>query len=224
MQPSAARHLLPGASRSGPVSPLMILCGSHCARSRPEINPAAKMVGTSKPKTASAMSGSAADVRNRGTAAASWALHPHRAGGPMKRRSALTLAAAGTTIVLAIAACSGGKPGPQETPDGYNAALNTVVNASSHKGGTIVFDYGTAPDSTDPGNTYHAEMWNLVRLYGRTLVTYKSAPGAAGMQLMPDLATSLGKVSDNGLTWTYHLKTGIRYERSEERRVGKECA
>jgi hypothetical protein len=65
MQPSPARHLLPGASRSGPVSPLMILCGSHCPRSRPEINPAAKMVGTSKPKTASAMSGSAADVRNR---------------------------------------------------------------------------------------------------------------------------------------------------------------
>ena len=130
----------------------------------------------------------------------------------MKRRSALTLAAAGATIVLAIAACSGSKPGPRETPDGYNAALNTVVNASSQKGGTIVFDYGTAPDSTDPGNTYHAEMWNLVRLYGRTLVTYKSAPGAAGMQLMPDLATSLGKVSDNGLTWTYHLKTGIRYE------------
>lgn len=73
MQPSAARHLLPGASRSGPVSPLMILCGSHCARplpGQPEINPAAKMVGTSKPKTASAMSGSAADVRNHGTAAA----------------------------------------------------------------------------------------------------------------------------------------------------------
>ena len=52
----------------------------------------------------------------------------------------------------------------------------------------------------------------MVRLYGRTLVTYRSAPGAAGIQLVPDLATSLGKVSDNGLTWTYHLKTGIRFE------------
>jgi peptide/nickel transport system substrate-binding protein len=115
-------------------------------------------------------------------------------------------------MVLAMAACSGGIPGPRETSGGYNAALNAVVNASSHKGGTIVFDYSTAPDSTDPGNTYHAEMWNILRLYGRTLVTYKSAPGAAGMQLVPDLATSLGKVSDNGLTWTYHLKPGIRYE------------
>ena len=115
-------------------------------------------------------------------------------------------------MLLAIAACSGGKPGPRETSEGYNAALNAVVNASSHKGGTIIFDHSTVPDSADPGNTYHAEIWNLLRLYGRALVTYKSAPGAAGMQLVPDLATSLGKVSDNGLTWTYHLKPGIRYE------------
>jgi peptide/nickel transport system substrate-binding protein len=55
-------------------------------------------------------------------------------------------------------------------------------------------------------------MWNIVRLYGRALVTYKSAPGAVGMRLVPDLATSLGRVSDNGLTWTYHLKPGIKFE------------
>jgi len=130
----------------------------------------------------------------------------------MKRSSAIPLTAAGVTVLLAIAACTGSKPGAREAPGGYNAALNKVFNASSHEGGTIVFDDSTVPDSTDPGNTYHAEIWNLVRLYGRALVTYKSAPGAAGMQLVPDLATSLGKVSDNGLTWTYHLKPGIRYE------------
>ena len=33
--------------------------------------------------------------------------------------------------------------------------------------------------------------------------------GASGMRLVPDLATSLGKVSDNGLTWTYHLSTDL---------------
>jgi peptide/nickel transport system substrate-binding protein len=130
----------------------------------------------------------------------------------MKRRGAIPLTAAGATVLLAIAACSGSKPGARETSGGYSAALNAVVNASSNKGGTIVFDYSTVPDSTDPGNTYHAEIWNILRLYGRSLVTYKSAPGAAGMQLVPDLATSLGKVSDNGLTWTYHLKPGIKYE------------
>jgi peptide/nickel transport system substrate-binding protein len=130
----------------------------------------------------------------------------------MKRASAIPLTAAGTIVVLAIAACSGSKPGPRETSGGYNAALNAVVDASSHEGGTIVFDDSAVPDSTDPGNTYHAEIWNIARLYGRALVTYKSAPGAAGMQLVPDLATNLGKVSDNGLTWTYHLKSDVKYE------------
>ena len=43
-------------------------------------------------------------------------------------------------------------------------------------------------------------------------MTYKSAPGAAGLQLVPDLATSLGTVSDHGLAWTYHLKPGIKFE------------
>jgi peptide/nickel transport system substrate-binding protein len=131
----------------------------------------------------------------------------------MKRQSAILLAALGLTVALALPACSGsGQPGPQHTSAGYNAALHAVVNPSTHRGGTIIFDNSAVPDSTDPGNTYYAYTWNTVRLYGRTLVTYKSAPGAAGLQLVPDLATSLGTVSDHGLAWTYHLKPGIKFE------------
>jgi|SRR5215472_3708264 len=128
----------------------------------------------------------------------------------MKRHNVMPLAAAGLAAVVALPACSGsGPPIPQQTPAGYDAALNAVVNPSAHRGGTIIFDNNTVPDSTDPGNTYYAYTWNTVRLYGRTLVTYKSVPGAAGRQLVPDLATSLGTVSDHGLAWTYHLKPGI---------------
>ena len=47
-------------------------------------------------------------------------------------------------------------------------------------GGTIIFDNSSVPDSTDPGNTYYANQWNVIRLYGRTLVTYKSATGQPG--------------------------------------------
>ena len=124
----------------------------------------------------------------------------------------MPLAAAGVAAALVLAACGSSKPGPGETSGRYSAALNAVVNASNHKGGTIVFDNSAVPDSTDPGNTYYADMWNIARLYGRALGTYRSAPGAAGMQLVPDLATSLGRVSANGLTWTYHLKPSIKFE------------
>src|SRR6516165_4285446 len=131
----------------------------------------------------------------------------------MKRHNVMPLAAAGlaAVVALALSACSG-TPIAQQTSAGYDAALNAVVNPSAHRGGTIIFDNNTVPDSTDPGNTYYAYTWNTARLYGRTLVTYKSAPGTAGLQLVPDLATSLGTVSDHGLAWTYHLKPGITFE------------
>lgn len=94
----------------------------------------------------------------------------------------------------------------------YNAGIGAVVNPSGNKGGTVRFNSSSAPDSTGPGDTYYAFMWSTVRLYGRALTTYKSVAGSGGNQVVPDLATSLGKVSDNGLTWTYHLKPGIKFE------------
>ncbi len=130
----------------------------------------------------------------------------------MKRGSAIPLTAASLAAVV-LAACSGSSgTGAGGASGAYGSALATVVNASDHRGGTIVFDSSSSPDSTDPGNTYYADMWDIGRLYGRSLVTYRSVPGAAGMQLVPDLATSLGQVSDHGMTWTYHLKPGIRFE------------
>jgi hypothetical protein len=58
--------------------------------------------------------GSAADVRGRGNAAATGPFI-RIAPGSMKRRSALSLTAAEATVLLAIAACSGSKPGARET-------------------------------------------------------------------------------------------------------------
>ena len=124
----------------------------------------------------------------------------------------LGLAATGVTAAIGLAAC--GESENKATPGSaqYNAAIGGVVRPSGNTGGTIVFNNSSVPDSTDPGNTYYANMWNVIRLYGRSLVTYRSTPGSGGNQIVPDLATSLGKISDNGLTWTYHLKPDINYE------------
>ena len=64
----------------------------------------------------------------------------------------------------------------------------------------------------DPGNKYYAWTINFSRLYATPLLTYKSAPGAAGTTLVPGIATGLGQVSPDGLTWTYHIKQGLKYE------------
>ncbi len=136
----------------------------------------------------------------------------------MRRRRTAGLAALGVTAVLALAACSSGGSSSSSSGGGstaapaFNAAVTSVVNPSTAKGGTINFGNSSAPDSTDPGNTYYAYMWNFTRLYVMPLMTYKSCPGPCGLQVVPDLATGPGVVSNNGLTWTYHLQPDVKFE------------
>jgi hypothetical protein len=109
----------------------------------------------------------------------------------LKRRRTIWLAAFGGLATLALAACGGGSGGGTGTSSSatFNAATTKVVNPSTHKGGTLSFGLSSTPDSTDPGNTYYAFMWNLSRLYTMPLMTYKSCPGKCGLQVVPDLAT-----------------------------------
>src|SRR5215469_2440862 len=135
----------------------------------------------------------------------------------MKRRKIMGLAAFGAVAALGLAACSsssssGGSGGSGAT-SGFNAAITKMINPSSTKtNGTIAFGNTSTPDSTDPGNTYYAYMWNFTRLYTMPLMTYKSCPGACGLQVVPDLATGPGVVSGNGLTWTYHIQPNVKFE------------
>ena len=47
------------------------------------------------------------------------------------------------------------------------------------------------------------------------MFTYKSCPGTCGLTLVPDLATDLGTTSDNGLTWTFHIQSDVKYENGQ---------
>ena len=135
----------------------------------------------------------------------------------MKRHGIVAAAAFGAAAALALAACGGGSSssgsGGPAGPAGFNAAITRVVNPSNAKtAGTMTFGNSSTPDSTDPGNTYYANMWNFSRLYAMPLMTYKSCPGSCGLHVVPDLATAPGVVSDHGLTWTYHIQSGVKFE------------
>ncbi len=134
----------------------------------------------------------------------------------MSRRKIFGLGALTAAAALTLAACGGSSAGggsPAKTS--YNAGLTSVVNSSSQTGGTITFAQSSTPDSTDYQNTYYAYMWDFVRLYSMQLMTYKSCPGACGNTLVPQLATAPGTVSDNGLTWTYHIKPNVHFENGD---------
>jgi len=112
--------------------------------------------------------------------------------------------------MVASAACSS----TEDTTDagGFNAAVGKIYNESDYKGGTLRFAISEDWDSVDPGDTYYGLSWNLLRLYARSLVMYKSAPGKTGLELTADLAESLGTPSADGLTWTYKLRPGLKFE------------
>lgn len=101
---------------------------------------------------------------------------------------------------------------PTETGSGFDAGVHGVVRPTTATGGTLRLVRTDDFDSLDPGNTYYAYTWNFLRLIGRTLVTFDTAPGKAGQRLVPDLAESLGESSDGGRTWTYRLRAGLKYE------------
>lgn len=132
------------------------------------------------------------------------------------RRSALAAVAAIGSASLLLSACSkaddNNDGGDGSKSAGANAATKGVVNASTQKGGTVTYEYSDVPDSFDPGNTYYAYMYNLSRLYARPLMTFQPGPGEEGNKLVPDLAASAGQPSDGGKTWTYKIRSGLKFQ------------
>jgi peptide/nickel transport system substrate-binding protein len=133
----------------------------------------------------------------------------------MMRRKVFGLGALTAAAALTLAACGGSSSGGSGAKGSYDEGLTSVVNASTTTGGTMTYDLSSTPDSTDYQNTYYAYMWDFVRLYSMQLMTYKSCPGTCGNELVPDLATAPGAVSDNGLTWTYHIKPNVHFENGD---------
>ena len=115
-------------------------------------------------------------------------------------------------VVLAVS-CGGGAGGRADVPvlaDGADVGVDGVRSPSDRSGGTLRV-VAPAIDSLDPQRSYVPGVWNLMRLYVRTLVTYSSQPGRTD-QLVPDLATDLGTPSEDGLSWTFTLREGVRFE------------
>ena len=133
----------------------------------------------------------------------------------MRRRPVTGVVALGASLALTLAACGGTDTSSQSgngtgTTPAYNAGVDKIFNQSSATGGTLRMAHSGDWDSLDGADTYYAYSWDFFRLYGRTLTTFAAAPGEP--KLVPDLAQSLGVPSDNSKTWTYKLRTGVKFE------------
>lgn len=101
-----------------------------------------------------------------------------------------------------------GAAGLQLDPTARGPAPN-VPGAKS--GGTVtVLDTASLATGLDPANAYTTGGDEILNLTVRTLTHYQRRGDS--YVLVPDLATNLGTVTDGGLTWTFRLKDGLRYE------------
>jgi peptide/nickel transport system substrate-binding protein len=128
-----------------------------------------------------------------------------------KRRQCLRLVGLALAVAMVAAACGGGDEGG----DGGQQA------PAAQKGGvlrTATTDFGFT-NGFDPTGEYLGSAFTLYGALLRTLVTYKHVAGAAGNELVPDLATEVAQPADNGLTYTYKLKPNVKYAPPLDRAV-----
>ena len=88
----------------------------------------------------------------------------------------------------------------------------TTPTAAGGKGGTLITLANAAPaGSPDPQVNYTLQEWQWLILTHDGLVGYKRVSGPEGTKKVPDLATAIPKPTDNGKTWTFTLRSGIKF-------------
>jgi peptide/nickel transport system substrate-binding protein len=118
---------------------------------------------------------------------------------------ALVALAALAALALALTAC------------GSSTSTSSSPGSSAPKsGGTLRVTFQGEPTGLDPAIAWETESWTIERLTYQTFLTYASKPGAAGSQLVPDLATEVptaanGGISNGGTVFTFHLKPNIKF-------------
>ncbi|MDX6262189.1 MAG: peptide/nickel transport system substrate-binding protein [Kribbellaceae bacterium] len=133
------------------------------------------------------------------------------------------ITAVAATVMLAVAACgspsSSNKPGSDATIGGAQVKATDATAKGpapeiegAKKGGTITVLSDVTPDSFDPTDTYYVDGNQIEKLYFRALTQYKLDEKTKKPILVPDLAEDLGTKSADGLTWTFKLKKGIKYD------------
>jgi peptide/nickel transport system substrate-binding protein len=114
------------------------------------------------------------------------------------------------SLALFVAACGSDDNGGDGGDSGSDEA------SAIQEGGEATFNYPSFPDYLDPAMSYTAAGWQaLYASYGQ-LLTYAREEGQAGAQLIPGLAESMPDVSDDGKTYTFKLREGLKYSDGSE--------
>lgn len=114
----------------------------------------------------------------------------------MARRRHILSVVGALAVVVGVAAATAGGP--------------TSNAQSGHRGGTLIILTPDNPGSVDTAINY-GTGWAELILTHDGLVAFRKVGGAKGGELVPDLASALPKASNGGRTYTFRIRSGIRY-------------
>lgn len=89
-------------------------------------------------------------------------------------------------------------------------------SGAGHRGGTLTVLQNAPFGSLDP-TVFNSSLASVFVLYMTNdgLTAFKRVGGSDGAQVVPDLATSLPTPTDGGRTYTFQLRSGIRYSNGQ---------
>lgn len=133
------------------------------------------------------------------------------------KRPRTSLLAIAVTIALGTAACGGGTPSSNPNSTGSSAGAQSGATAvpgtflPQHKGGTLHLLAKSAGGTLDPMVNYTLQYWQLYQATYDGLLAFTKRAGNASFTVVPDLATSMPKVTNGGKTYTFTLRKGIKF-------------
>lgn len=85
-----------------------------------------------------------------------------------------------------------------------------------HRGGTIRLLARSAAGTLDPHINYTDQGWQIYQPIYDGLVAFRKAEGMDGFTIVPDLAEALPQVSNDGKTFTFKLRKGIKFSSGQD--------
>src|ERR1039457_110208 len=82
---------------------------------------------------------------------------------------------------------------------------------AKHAGGTLHLLASTAGGTLDPQVNYTLQYWQLYQASYDGLVSFQKVSGLPSFDVVPDLAVAMPKVTNGGKTYTFKLRTVIKF-------------
>lgn len=134
------------------------------------------------------------------------------------KKHALALIGVAAIALVGVAGCGGSGSSDTSTAAG-TPAQGTGTQADAVKGGTLQAGINDNPDHLDPGLSYTSEGWEILEATNNGLLTLKKEAGAAGNEVVPDIAEEMPKVTDGGKTYTFKVRDDVMFSDPVNRAV-----